>query len=801
MESTGNPDLVHISEETKKFLGDAYMFREAEEVDGHRTYFILGKKNMMNPESDEFTEGNVRLNAELQIQAKKLKNLSTNDIPHMNILPTSPIQQSKSLSPSPILAVRKHRLASISGTVSKLLPFTTSSSSSKNTERQPLDCRKNPNPRIVIDERCISEVSISDEQRQQMYENGTNSESMLQKTNSCNNSKIINNYDCDNTNEKLVPYNEQNGYQQIPLIVAKNCDSDLSEISQTAVVLLSVKDAADGDDDSMNITDLRSYISQSRCDVSPFTRNNSHRSHTDRYQYNHQRSNSQQSNSLTPWYREGSLVPDYSSLSPSRKDSGVRSNSRRSSIQQQLYYKNVLTNQNRVSGYFTSSQSSLYGVEGAGIGGADSVMMKHLPVPSPTNMMDLESRNGEDALKACVVHLRKQSDLQLIKCVRDNARSQRSYLVKPPLKKFSLYFESDAMEQNFRSKAHRHETENETGLATLATPKFNTFIDISVLSVIFLVIALSLFLLAPSIYSKAYKVWVVCFVVFSSLIFAVLFLCIKQICRKRTPRSSKYYNSIFGWASNWYPWHCIGSILISLPVASILINFAIVNAQQFPTIQFYYGLLLFVCLIHFCNFIQLNCWAKNILALVSGLMFVFIGYNHREISKALNSNYKQEFSKNFTINDKSMMRHDINIHWFDNFEVELCLDLMLVLILVFLLNREFEKGYRLSFYGNEVANQDKVRVQHMKNQADMLLHNIIPKHVAEVLKNTAKYSQNHRDVGIVFASIVNFTEMYDESYLGGKEYLRVLNELIGGKLIKICYCLFMFNNDLFSPST
>ncbi|CAO1395195.1 unnamed protein product [Diamesa serratosioi] len=374
MESTGNPDLVHISEETKKFLGDAYMFREAEEVDGHRTYFILGKKNMMNNENDEFTEGNVRLNAELQIQANKLKNLSTNDIPHMNILPTSPIQQSKSLSPSPILAVRKHRLASISGTVSKLLPFTTSSFN-KNPERQPLDY-------------------------------------------------------------------------------------------------------------------LRSYISQSRCDVSPFTRNNSHRSHSDRYNHNHQRSNSQQSNSLTPWYREGSQVPDYASLSPSRKDSGVRSNSRRSSIQQQLYYKNVLTNQNRVSGYFTSSQSSLYGVEGAGIGGADSVMMKHLPVPSPTNMMDLESRNGEDALKACVIHLRKQSDLQLIKCVRDNARSQRSYLVKPPLKKFSLYFESDAMEQNFRNKAHRHETENETGLATLATPKvlssiYNLLIILSLFLVIF----------------------------------------------------------------------------------------------------------------------------------------------------------------------------------------------------------------------------------------------------------------------------------------------------------------------------
>lgn len=142
----------------------------------------------------------------------------------------------------------------------------------------------------------------------------------------------------------------------------------------------------------------------------------------------------------------------------------------------------------------------------------------------------------------------------------------------------------------------------------------------------------------------------------------------------------------------------------------------------------------------------------------------------------MNTNFHKEILKNFTL------KHSENdAHWYKNYEFELCLDLFLVLILVFLLNREFEIGYRLSFYGNEVANQDKVRVQNMKNQADLLLHNIIPKHVAEELKNTAKYSKNHQDVGIIFASIVNFNEMYDEAYLGGKEYLRVLNELIGGE--------------------
>lgn len=403
----------------------------------------------------------------------------------------------------------------------------------------------------------------------------------------------------------------------------------------------------------------------------------------------------------------------------------------------------------------------------------DALAMKHLPSPATGSM----PRNGDDTLKACVQHLRKQSDLQLIKCVRDNARSQRSYLVKPPIRKFSLSFESPVMEATFRNKAHRYECDDDTSTPTytLATPKFNTFFDILVLSLVFGMIALSLFLLSPSIYTREYKVWVVCFVAFSSLIFTVLFLCSKQICRR--PRRSRHFNSIFGWASKYYPWNFFGSILISLPVASILVNFALVDITKFPTIQFYYGLLLFVCLIHFCNFIQLNCWTKNILALISGTFFVMIGYNHREISIAINQKFHKELIRNLTIKNVG----DSNVHWFKNYEFEVCLDLVLVLILVFLLNREFEIGYRLSFYGNEVANQDKVRVQNMKNQADLLLHNIIPKHVAEELKNTAKYSKNHHDVGIIFASIVNFNEMYDESYLGGKEYLRVLNELIGGE--------------------
>lgn len=801
MESTGSPDLVHISEETKKFLDSSYIFREAEDVDGHKTYFILGKKNNASSSSEHGSIQKQKL--ELQVEhhnTGKLKNLSTNDIPTMAPAPMSPTaptnstvpqvhHQSKSLSPSPVLNTRKHRLASISETVSKFLSAaknaSASTSTTANAEQQKalIEQRKSqPNPTIVIGE--ISEEATNnfniDNDNECGIKRGTKNINIIindrqmdesphamttNNNNSNSNNKLhINNYssninDCDKLNNKLVPYNES-GYQQTtPLLTASKGDIESNKNSIEP-------DDDDEDGSSLNITDLRSYISQSRCDVSPFSRtgsNRSERTQSNRHvnNYHHQRSHSQQSSSLSPWYPSQDFVMN---PSPSRKDSGIKCNSRRSSIQQNN--KNSMIATNRVSGYFTSSQSSLAQM--------DEMMMKHMPSPASGNVQ--HHQPGNDTLKACVQHLRKQSDLQLIKCVRDNARSQRSYLVKPPIRRLSLSFENSLMEKTFRNKAHRYECENEMTVSTftLATPKFNTFIDVFVLTLIFTMVALSLFLLSPSIYSKEYKVWVCCFVVFSSIISFILFLTLKQLFRR--PRYTKNFNSIFGWASRYFWWNVFGGFLATLPVASILINFTLIDIKKFPTIQFYYALLLIVCLIHFCNFIQLNSWAKNILAICSSVVFVFIGYNHREISKALNSNYQNEWIRSFNTSDT-----ENKAPWFENYEVELCLDLLLLLILVFLLNREYEIGYRLSFYGNEVASQDKIKVQNMKNQADMLLFNIIPKHVADELKNTQKYSKNHPDVGILFASIVNFNEMYDESYLGGKEYLRVLNELIGGK--------------------
>ena len=45
-------------------------------------------------------------------------------------------------------------------------------------------------------------------------------------------------------------------------------------------------------------------------------------------------------------------------------------------------------------------------------------------------------------------------------------------------------------------------------------------------------------------------------------------------------------------------------------------------------------------------------------------------------------------------------------------------------------------------------------------------------HPSTALFNKTILIKTIKDVGIVFASLVNFNELYDESYMGGKEFLR-----------------------------
>lgn len=879
MESSGRPDQVHVSEETCSFLGDSYVIEEGEEVDGHRTYFVLGKKpdpicsitdglsslglpgDSSNMMASSPLDGNHHRHSFIHNHSPSdghepgtccLSQSATNlSSIHPVVPPASPAGPvSSSLNPSPVSSPRP-RIASLSR-MTKFLKGKHHQASSRDVEK----------PKIIVSTKSMPNGIDSDDADEDMTsavatvanEKGSKFKSwkmgrLLRKMDSTGTAPTTNgngqvsaavtlaselecNKNCDSSrkSEEVPCVVEQSssgvgGYQQLPIVIVTPRPScHTLEVSGGPVQgsgrsreregSKSMSVGASGDNNSNlsqnsvfdDIIDVRSYISQSRSDISPFARTGSYRSQCEKASLiaeapsGRPRSSTIASHSVELNSRHSSVCPgsrllcDGASLCPSatsRKDSGIRSNSRRSSIQQQIMLMNqsAALSAHRVSGYFTSSQSSLSAVVAAvGASSTDPVMA--LKANGEVNDLRCVIKEAHpDPLAACLQQLRKQSDLQLIRCVRDNARSQRSYLVKPPLLPISLRFKSRPMEHEFRSKAHRFgsESELEGGPPTLATPKYNTYIDILVSFLIYIATSTSLFLLSPSVYLESYKIWVCIFMAFSTLQLFALFICTKQVCRRvhkyarrsRPIVTQSCYDSVLRIVSNWYPWHICGAVLMSLPVISILSNFAMMDVSKFKIFEFHYGFLMFICVIHFCNFTQLNCWMRNCLALLTSVAFIGIAIGHMlELRNGAAAVEVLDTVVNGTVGVNPELKQ-AQFDWFNDYRIEIYVDLFLLLILVWFLNREFEISYRLSFYGSAVANQDKIRVQSMKNQADMLLHNIIPKHVAEQLKNTAKYSENHKNIGIIFASIVNFNEMYDESYLGGKEYLRVLNELIG----------------------
>lgn len=456
--------------------------------------------------------------------------------------------------------------------------------------------------------------------------------------------------------------------------------------------------------------------------------------------------------------------------------------------------------------------------------------------------------------------LRKQSDLQLVKCVKENARSQQNYLVTPPISNLSLFFTSPLMEKEFRAEAHQLNKRN--GPLTIAFPLYNTYFDIFIGVVIFSTVSVAMFLLTASekLQDTPLKwAWLCMFGIFSLIELFIFILFTKKIFRNRrkfsgqrlqslgtemhrtttdveqnaenksmkepplqktisntmanssstlnstlstSSRIKKYFeDKLIGSISTWYRWHISLGFVMSLPAILTLAHFYMSNiTNEASVFGCHYGFLMLVCIVHFCNFTQLNCWMRSILGVFVAVAFIVgIGLNQLEWSPVEGSvqieshqNYSQPSmviisdGANNIFDNKTFANNSVAFvnrrkpHCFEKkIDIEIYLDLMLVLILVWFLNREFEIFYRFAFYSSSIAEKDKIRVQQMKNQADLLLQNIIPKHVADHLKNTAKYSENHHNVAIIFASLINFNELYDESYLGGREYLRVLNELIG----------------------
>ncbi|KRT79686.1 Adenylate and Guanylate cyclase [Oryctes borbonicus] len=771
MESTSMPGMVHISEKTKQFLPDEYVYEDGPQVSGFKTYFILGRKceriSSYNGSFRAKTSNN-------RVQASSLQLIISP--------PTSPPHMSPQTRPR-VLSCDTSSLKP-HGNPNQLSPDVCKIKA--NSLPSILDSEnEHDNPNIECD-------SKDDNGQVKTPTSTASSGKYSVKIKTWKIPKFLKKLDVKDTTaeQNMLTVDDSGisttGYHQVPTIIetqsgGKKPDGSWANVSQCEF------------EEQKDVIDIKSYISQSRSDIAPYEYGAGEFSHfirTGSYRSQYGRSPnelcflsragsnrskrgrspnfdympSERARSITvshldrqrtclevPHRLSTILLDDQLSMGHSinsRKDSGIRSNSRKSSIQPiENPYPTSDNLNHRVSGYFTSSQSTI-----------NSPPCNASRLPGPF-------------VGKSIQRLRKQSDRQLIKCVQDNSKSKHSYFMKPPVSKCSLFFEDRKIEQEYRKIVHAMpEIE---AIPTLANSKFNTCFDIFVSLTIFLIVSICLLLLF-----KPRIAWIVAFCVFLILQIFGVALCTDTVSRI----SDRFFTtcadgSRISWFANcsqrictrWYRWNTFGGVLVSLPLIAVLINFSYPQELSPKTSYYLYNYLLFIGVIHFCNFTQLNCWMRNIILTILGVVFMSLVLSRY----STNSNNSQELPKNTTALESHQR---LSYHRYDS---EIFLDLLLLIILVWILNRQFEKGYRLSFHAHFVANRDRIHMLNLKNQADWLIYNIVPEHVAEQLKKNAAYSENFKNVGIIFASIVNFNEMYDESYLGGKEFLRVLNELIG----------------------
>ncbi|XP_006140810.1 adenylate cyclase type 9 isoform X2 [Tupaia chinensis] len=372
-------------------------------------------------------------------------------------------------------------------------------------------------------------------------------------------------------------------------------------------------------------------------------------------------------------------------------------------------------------------------------------------------------------------NIREKTDAHFVDVIKEDSL-MKDYFFKPPINQFSLNFLDQELERSYRT-SYQEEVVKNSPVKTFASATFSSLLDVFLSTTVFLILSVTCFLkygatatppppAALAVFGAALLLELLSLAVSIRMVF---FLEDVMACTKR----------LLEWVAGWLPRHCIGAVLVSLPALAVY-SHVTSEFERNVHVTVFTGSAVLVAVVHYCNFCQLSSWMRSSLATVVGagpllLLYISLCPDSSIVMSPLDA--VQNFSSGRSPCDSSLLRADGRPATLIG--QELILVFFPLLLLVWFLNREFEVSYRLHYHGDVEADLHRTKIQSMRDQADWLLRNIIPYHVAEQLKVSQTYSKNHDSGGVIFASIVNFSEFYEENYEGGKECYRVLNELIG----------------------
>ncbi|XP_068179445.1 adenylate cyclase type 3 isoform X2 [Antennarius striatus] len=118
-------------------------------------------------------------------------------------------------------------------------------------------------------------------------------------------------------------------------------------------------------------------------------------------------------------------------------------------------------------------------------------------------------------------------------------------------------------------------------------------------------------------------------------------------------------------------------------------------------------------------------------------------------------------------------------------KVTMTVMIFIMMVSFYYFSRHVEKLARTLFLWKIDVHEQKEKVYEMRRWNEALVTNMLPEHVARHFLGSKKrdeelYSQSYDEIGVMFASIPNFSDFYTEESInnGGIECLRFLNEII-----------------------
>lgn len=416
------------------------------------------------------------------------------------------------------------------------------------------------------------------------------------------------------------------------------------------------------------------------------------------------------------------------------------------------------------------------------------------PLRTATSIVDIISRQKQ--LQRCTSYVElpvpkpaNENNDKIVELMEEQNVNFETYF-DPKLQVLSLHYHDADLEASYRNHGQDLDDGSNAGMAEITLgfriTKLSYMIDTTVLFINYLLITIGSVVCLTS-EGTLEQIWssLLAVVVFGLLVEILIVIFVSAVFAPKL--FPKKFSNFACFIVNWYARSIVALFMIYYPMAIVCVSiaqcktgFASVAGLAHVQMAFFITILVLISSI---SFMDVSYLVKCIGGFLSGALAIgmIVGVHMTlciESSKLLNHTDASFENPHGRITPTESPETYVMTYFTRHVAPETMVLLLLVLILLMVVNRMSEVSVRLSFIARIEASARRRLARLRKAQAEWLLFNIIPNHVARELRKNGKYSRNHECVGVIFASIVNFREFQLKTPNSDEESLRVLNLII-----------------------